>query len=138
MGQAANGVSYEGTNPSKYCTRSDIGIRSANRPGCGIRHDTASASPVSRSGRTIARSRICLDGRLLEVGPRTQGEKRIRVGAGQVETPAAFRCSLGFTKLALQPGRLHLRWGPLALTGGKFLAGHRSSLVVAAPPDGGE
>jgi hypothetical protein len=106
MSQAANGVSYERTNPGKYCTRCDIGVRSANRAGCGIREDTASTSPVSRSRRTVARSRICLDGRLLEVGRGTQGEKRIRVGAGQVETPAAFRCSLGFTKLALQPGRL--------------------------------
>jgi len=33
-----------------------------------------------------------------------------------VETPAAFRCSLGLTKLAFQPRRLHLRWWPLALT----------------------
>ena len=135
MSQAADGVSYEGTNPSKYCTGSDLGIRSANRPGCGIRHYTTSASTVGRSGRTSARSRICLDGRLLEVGPRTQGEKRIRVGAGQVETAAAFGCSLGFTKLAFQPWRLHFRWWPLALTGGKS---HRRSLVVAAPSDGGE
>ena len=138
MGQAANGALYERTNPSKHCTRSDIDIRSANRPGCGIRHDTASASPLSRNGRESARSGICLDGRLLEVGPGTQGKKRIRVGAGQVETPAAFRCSLGLAKLALQPGRLHLRRGAWALTGGKFFAGHRSSLVVAAPPGGGE
>ena len=138
MSQAANGVSYERTNPGKYCTRRDIGIRSANRAGCGIRENTASASPVSRSRRTVARSRICLDGRLLEVGARAQREKRIRVGAGQVETPAAFRCSLGFTKLARQSWRLHLRWGPLALTGGKSSACRCSSLVVAAPPDGGE
>jgi hypothetical protein len=60
------------------------------------------------------------------------------VGAGQVETPAAFRCSLGFAKLALRPGRIHLRWGPLALTGGKSRACHRSSLVVAAASDGVE
>src|SRR5260370_2942940 len=116
MGQAVNGVSYERTNPSNCCTRSDAGRRSTNCPGCGIRQDASPASPVGRRGREIARSGIRLDGRLLEVGPWAQGQtSRVRMGAGQVETRAANRCSLGFPKVARQPWWLHIRCMPLAL-----------------------
>jgi hypothetical protein len=121
MGQTGDGVTYEKTNPSESCTCSDAGLRSADRPGGGSRQDTASASPVSRSGREVARCRTSLDERLLAVGPRTQGEKRIRLGAGQVETPAAFRRRVGFAKLARKSWRLHFRWGPLALTNRRIL-----------------
>ena len=116
MGQAVNGVFYERTNPSNCCTRSDAGRRGANRPGCGIRQDASSASYGGRRGREIARSGMGLDGRLLEMGPRTQGKaSRVRVGAGQVETGSAYRCGLGCATLALHSWGLYVRCRPLAL-----------------------
>ena len=56
-----------------------------------------------------------------------RGRRRVRVGAGQVETRAAYRCSLGFAKLARRSWRLHVRWRPLALTGELDLAPARGS-----------
>jgi len=72
-GFAANGVCYEATIPGKSCTRSDTGDGIADRPSCGIRKNTSSTPALSCGGRQIARPWIRLDGRLLEMGPRTQG-----------------------------------------------------------------
>ena len=118
MGQAGNGVSYEATNTCNSCAGSDVSFRSANRPGCGIRQNTAAASSFRRCSWEITRPWVRLDGRLLEMGPRTQGETRVRVGAGQMEARAASWRSLGFAELACQSGWLHLRWRSLALIQG--------------------
>ena len=57
-----------------------------------------------------------MDERLLEVGPRTQRTtSRVRVGTGQVETRAAYRCGLGCATLALHSWGLYVRCRPLAL-----------------------
>jgi hypothetical protein len=115
MGQARNGVSYEATNTCNACAGSDVSFRSANRPGCGIRQNTAAASSFGRGSWEIARPWVRLDRRLLEMGPRSQGERRVRVGAGQMEARAACRRSLGFAELACQSWWLHVRWRQVAL-----------------------
>jgi hypothetical protein len=116
MGQAGNGVSYEATNTCNSCPGSDVSFGSANRPGRGIRQNTAAASSFGRRGWEIARPWVRVDGRLLEVGRRTQGETRVRVGAGQVAARAACRRSLGFAELACQSRWLHIRRWSLALS----------------------
>ena len=116
MGQAGNGVSYEATDTCNSCAGNDASFRSANRPGCGIRQNTAAASSFGRCGREITRPRVRLDGRLLEVGRRTERETRVRVGTGQMEARAACRRSLGFAELACQSRWLQIRWWSLALT----------------------
>ena len=47
--------------------------------------------------------------------PQTRGEKRVRVDVGQVETPAAYRCNMGWPKVARRAWRLQVRGGPLDL-----------------------
>ena len=115
MGQAGNGASYEATNTCNSCAGSDVSFRSANRPGRGVRQNAAAASSFGRCSWEITWPWVRLDGRLLAVGWRTQGETRVRVGAGQMEARTACRRSLGFAELACQSWRLHIRGWSLAL-----------------------
>jgi hypothetical protein len=101
-------VSYEATITCNIYA--GIDTCNANRPGCGIRQNRSSAPTGSRSGWEIARPRVRLDERLLEMGPGT-----LRLGTRQVEARAALRRSLGRAELAGQPGRLYVRSWPVAL-----------------------
>jgi hypothetical protein len=107
---------YEKPDSGRHCAWGNAVGRRSDQSGSGdICQDAAPTPQVGRSGRSQARSWVRLDKRLLPVGSRAQRPRAVRLDAGQVEAPSAFRRHMGCAKVASRPWRLYLRGGPLAL-----------------------
>ena len=114
------GISDEKSILSGCCSCNDAGRRrSDERRECtGEKRAAAPAAHGRQGHRQSARSRVCLDARLLSVA---RSAKRtfwkIRLDLRPMGGPAPSRCRLGGSEMAAEPGRIHFRCRPVALNG---------------------